>query len=149
MTPLLQMGSPIPSQYPIRSSGKTATTRSSPASINNNDPDTYTDVNANIICYDSAGEIVGGGTTNIVFVPGDDYMGFASYIDAFDSVASVEVFPTFSFNSVTYEGSDFWSEISILDDISIPQPMAALSGVRSPEQFGYHPHGFGCLCDFL
>jgi hypothetical protein len=84
--------------------------------INNNDPDTYTDVNANIICYDSAGEIVGGGTTNIVFVPGDDYMGFASYIDAFDSVASVEVFPTFSFNSVTYEGSDFWSEISILDD---------------------------------
>ena len=84
--------------------------------INNNNPDTYTDVNANIICYDSAGEIVGGGTTNIVFVPGDDYMGFASYIDAFDSVASVEVFPTFSFNSVTYEGSDFWSEISILDD---------------------------------
>jgi hypothetical protein len=84
--------------------------------ITNVNTDTYTDIRVNVICYDAADEIIGGGYTYIDFVPGEDYMGFATYIDSFGEVASVEVFPTFSYLTVYYEGSEFWSEISILDD---------------------------------
>ncbi len=84
--------------------------------IDNTSSDTYTDIRANIICYNSAGDIVGGGYTYIDFIPGSDYMGFASYVDTFDDVAYVEVYPTFSYSSLFYEGTDFWSEITILND---------------------------------
>ena len=96
--------------------------------INNIDPDTYTDIRTNVICYNSAGEIVGGGYTYIDFVPGNDYMGFATYVDAFDSVASVEVFPTFTYSSLQYEGSDFWSEISVLKDYFYSTTYGSLLG---------------------
>ncbi len=96
--------------------------------INNIDPDTHTNIRANIICYNNAGDIVGGGYTYIDFVPGSDYMGFATYVDAFDSVASVEVFPTFTYSSLQYEGSDFWSEISILDDYFYSTTYGSLVG---------------------
>jgi len=38
------------------------------------------------------------------------------FVDVFDEVASVEVYPTFTYNTVYYEGDEFWSKISILDD---------------------------------
>ena len=78
--------------------------------------DTYIDVLANVICLDSAGQIVGSGYTNINFVPGSDYMGFASLVNVFGEVSTVEVYPTFTYSSYYYEGEDFWSEIAILDD---------------------------------
>ena len=96
--------------------------------INNTDPDTYTDIRTNIICYNSAGEIVGGGYTYIDFVPGSDYMGFSTYVDAYDSVASVEVFPTFTYSSLQYEGNDFWSEISVLNDYFYSTTYGSLLG---------------------
>lgn len=96
--------------------------------INNTDPKTYTDIRTNIICYDSAGEIVGGGYTYIDFVPGSDYMGFSTYVDAYDSVASVEVFPTFTYSSLQYEGNDFWSEISVLNDYFYSTTYGSLLG---------------------
>lgn len=96
--------------------------------INNIDPDTYTDIRANIICYDSAGDIVGGGYTYIDFVPGSDTMGFATYVDTFDSVASVEVFPTLTYSSLQYEGGDFWSEISVLNDYFYSTTYGSLVG---------------------
>ncbi len=84
--------------------------------ITNSNPDTYTDIRVNIICYDADGEIVGGDYTFIDFVPGEDFMGFATYVDVYGEVASVEAFPTFTYLTNSYEGSDFWSEISILED---------------------------------
>jgi hypothetical protein len=84
--------------------------------INNADTKTYTDIRANIICYNTAGEIVGGSYTYIDFIPGSGYMGYATFVDVFDEVASVEVYPTFTYNTVYYEGDEFWSKISILDD---------------------------------
>ncbi|MBG0784308.1 MAG: hypothetical protein H0S79_04330 [Anaerolineaceae bacterium] len=96
--------------------------------INNTDPETYTDIRTNIICYNSAGEIVGGGYTYIDFVPGSDYMGFSTYVDAYDSVASVEVFPTFTYSSLQYEGNDFWSEISVLEDYFYSTTYGSLLG---------------------
>ena len=96
--------------------------------INNIDPDTHSNIRANIICYNNAGDVVGGGITYIDFVPGSDYMGFAAYVDAFDSVASVEVFPTFTYSSLLYEGSDFWSEISVLNDYFYSTTYGSLVG---------------------
>ncbi len=84
--------------------------------INNTAADTYTDIRANIICYNAAEEIIGGAYTFVDFVPGSGFMGYATYVDVFDEVASVEVYPTFTQDTIQYEGSDFWSEISILDD---------------------------------
>ncbi len=84
--------------------------------INNASAETYTDIRANIICYNVAGEIVGGSYTNVNFIPGSGYMGYATFVNVFDDVASVEVYPTFTNDSVNYEGGDFWSNISILDD---------------------------------
>lgn len=96
--------------------------------ITSSGPATYTDIRANIICYDSAGEIVGGGYTYLDFIPGDDYMGFATYVDVFGPVAAVEVFPTFSYSTLRYEGTEFWSEISILEDYFYPDGYGGLSG---------------------
>lgn len=83
--------------------------------INNEQAETYTDIRTNIICYNNAGQIVGGGYTYIDFIPGEDYMGFSSYIDAFDDVTSVDIYPTFSYNTIFYEDEDIWSVISVLD----------------------------------
>lgn len=96
--------------------------------INNSDSYTYTDIRANIICYDNAGEIVGGGYSYIDFVPGENYAGFSTYVDIFGSVASIEVFPTFSYSSMQYEGSDFWSKIVILDDYFYSTTYGGISG---------------------
>jgi uncharacterized protein YcfL len=84
--------------------------------ITNNNVETYTNIRANIICYNAAEEIIGGAYTFVDFVPGSGFMGYATYVDVFDEVASVEVYPTFTENTVQYEGSDLWSEISILND---------------------------------
>jgi hypothetical protein len=85
--------------------------------INNTDQVTYTSVRASVLCYDAAGEIVGGGFTYTDFVPAQDQMGFHTFVDAFDTVASVEVFPVLSFSSTEYEDSDeFWGRTSIIED---------------------------------
>lgn len=96
--------------------------------INNNDPDTYTQIRINIICYNSAGNIIGGGYSYLDFIPGQDYMGFIDYVDTFDEVASIEVYPTFTYSTEYYEGNDFWSDISILDDYFYEGPYGSIYG---------------------
>lgn len=85
--------------------------------INNADRVTYTNVHANILCYNAAGEIVGGGFTYADFVPAQEQMGFHAFVDTFDLVASVEVFPVLSSSSTEYEDSEeMWGRTAILDD---------------------------------
>jgi hypothetical protein len=96
--------------------------------IDNNSADTYTNIRTNVICYNNAGEIVGGGYTHLDFVPGSDFMGFAANVDTFDDVAYVEVYPTFTYGSLFYEGKDFWSEIAILDDYFYTDDFGSLLG---------------------
>ncbi len=96
--------------------------------INNINPVTYSNIRANIICYNNAGDIVGDGHAYIDFVPGSDSMGFATIVNVFDSVTSVEVFPTSTDNTLEYEGSDFWSEISVLDDYFYSTTYGSLVG---------------------
>jgi hypothetical protein len=40
-------------------------------------------------------------------------MGFSAYVDAYADVASVEVFPTFSFNTQSYNAENLWEIISV------------------------------------
>jgi hypothetical protein len=96
--------------------------------IINNDPETYTEIRVNVICYNSAGSIVGGGYSYLDFIPGDDYMGFIDYVDTFDEVASVEVYPTFTYSSEYIESNDFWSDITILDDYFYEGPYSGVYG---------------------
>jgi len=88
--------------------------------IDNLNAETYTDIRVNIIGYNAAGEIVGGGYTFIDFIPGQDYMGFASYIDSYGDVTSVEIFPTFSYNTIFYDAPDLWDIISVQDSYFYP-----------------------------
>ncbi|MDY6874120.1 MAG: FxLYD domain-containing protein [Chloroflexota bacterium] len=84
--------------------------------VSSSSDDTYTNLRANIICFDADDEIVGGGVSTLEFIPAGDYMGFASFVDTYGEVARVEVYPAFTYYTTYYKGSDFWSEIGILDD---------------------------------
>jgi hypothetical protein len=96
--------------------------------IVNNSSDTYTDIRADILCYDSAGEMVGGGVAYLDFIHLNDYMGFTAYVDTFGEVASVEVFPTLSYSTTLIDKTDFVSEISILDDYFYEDDFGSLQG---------------------
>jgi len=96
--------------------------------ISNQDATTYTDIKANIICYDSAGEVVGGGYTYLDFIPGLDYTGFATYVDAYGEVASVDIFPTFTYSTDFLDGSDIWSGIELLDDYFYEGDYGSING---------------------
>jgi hypothetical protein len=44
-------------------------------------------------------------------------MGFTSYVDIFDEQASAcEIFPTLTYNIQGKEGSDFWNDVTVVDD---------------------------------
>lgn len=88
----------------------------------------YTDVRANVICFDRDGEVVGGGYNFVNFVLGQDYSGFSTYVDTFGDVASVAVFPTVTFASQWVEEADFLSGIVIEDDYFYADELGYLQG---------------------
>lgn len=96
--------------------------------IVNNTSTTYTDIRADILCYNSAGEVVGGGSTYLDFIHLNDYMGFTGYVDTFEEVASIEVFPNLTSSSKFIDKTDFVSEISILDDYYYEDDFGSLQG---------------------
>jgi hypothetical protein len=96
--------------------------------IVNNTSTTYTDIRADILCYDSAGEVVGGGVAYLDFIHLNDYMGFTSYVDTFGEVARVEAFPNLTYSTQFIDKTDFMSEISILDDYYYEDELGFLQG---------------------
>ena len=85
--------------------------------IKNVDQFTYADFKTNILLFNADGVIVGGGIALNDFVPSQEQMGFATAVDAFDSVVSVEAYPVLTTYSKSYEDSEaFWSRSSILDE---------------------------------
>jgi len=85
--------------------------------IKNSDTNIYTDVRTSILCYDAAGQIVGGGYEYIDFVPGQGQMGFSTYLDNYDDVDSIEVFPILTYMSDSYEDTpEFWGMTYIPDE---------------------------------
>jgi hypothetical protein len=94
----------------------------------NMDSTTYTDVRANVICFNRDGEVVGGGYTFVNFVLGEAYMGFNAYVDTFGDVSSVAVFPTLTFASQWIEENDILSGIVIEDDYFYADNLGYLQG---------------------
>lgn len=82
----------------------------------NNSPTTYTNLTANILCFDDDDNIVGGGSEHLSFIHLNDYTGFTSYVDTYGEVARVEVYPTLTFNTKVIDKTDFTSEISIVEE---------------------------------
>jgi len=96
--------------------------------IVNNEEITFTNLQVYAICYDTAGEIVGGGFTYVDFIHLDDYMGFTMYVDTIGEVDSVEVFPMLSYSTQFIDKTDFLTEIIILDDYFYPNEWGYLVG---------------------
>jgi hypothetical protein len=96
--------------------------------IRNNDAETYTEVRANILCFNSTGDIVGGGFSWVSFVPGLDENGFSIGVDTYGDVASVEVFPTLTVFTDVYDVSDVGSKVSIRDNNFLPSGSGRLMG---------------------
>jgi hypothetical protein len=94
----------------------------------NTDATTYTDVRANVICFNDAGEVVGGGYTFVNFVLGGAYMGFNAYVDTFGDVSSVAVFPTVTYASQWVEEADLLSGLVIEDDYFYTDNLGYLQG---------------------
>jgi hypothetical protein len=85
--------------------------------VKNADTKLFTDIRTSILCYNQAGEIIGGGYTYVDFVPGQDQMGFRTYIDNYDTVASIEAFPMLSYITDEFEASEeLGGRLSIIDD---------------------------------
>ncbi len=96
--------------------------------VSSSSENTYTDLRANIICYDANDQIVGGGVGNLEFIPGGDYLGFAAYVATYGDVTRVEVYPAFTYFTTYYKGDDFWSEVGIVDDHFYADDFGILQG---------------------
>lgn len=81
--------------------------------IYNSDSVTYTDIRVSFICYNHAGDVVGGGMEYLDFVHDDDYIGFSLYVDVFDDVEAVDVFPYMSWATEKVEVPDPYSIFSV------------------------------------
>jgi len=77
---------------------------------------TFTNININVLCFDKAGDLVGGGNTYLDFIHLNDYMGFITTVDAFGEIARVEAFPNLSYGTDYIDKTDFLSKIKILED---------------------------------
>lgn len=96
--------------------------------INNVDSDTVTDARVNVLLLDTAGEIVGGGYSYVDFIPGNGYMGFYCYVDAYGDVASVELYPTLTYSTDFIEDPNIFSNITLLDDYFYTGPYDNILG---------------------
>jgi hypothetical protein len=94
----------------------------------NTDTVAYTDVRANVICFNRDGEVVGGGYTFANFVLGQDYTGFNAYVDTFGDVASVAVFPSVTNASQWVEETDLLTGLVIEYDYFSEDDLGYLQG---------------------
>ncbi len=84
--------------------------------IVNNSSNIYTDLRADILLYNAAGDVVGGGSTYLDFILADDYMGFTTFADAYDEVVRVEAFPTFNYSVSIMDEADYMYGVSVVED---------------------------------
>ncbi|MGI6740784.1 MAG: hypothetical protein ACOX7C_04775 [Brevefilum sp.] len=97
--------------------------------VYNDDPIVYTDVRATIVLTNSDGNVVGGGYTYIDFIPGYDEMGFSAYVDAYDTVETVEIYPVTSYGTKEYDDTnELWERVSIIDYTFYPDEYDLLYG---------------------
>ena len=80
----------------------------------NNDSEAYTNVRVDVIAYDSAGVVIGGGFTNVNFIPGNDQVGISINGFVSDDPVTYEFFPRMSFISNDISNSQLTENINVL-----------------------------------
>jgi hypothetical protein len=76
----------------------------------------YKNIGINIICYNSAGNIVGGNRAYVDFIPDYGEAGFSTYVETYDDVATTEIYPVISSSTETIEFADQWSKLPVLEE---------------------------------
>jgi hypothetical protein len=84
--------------------------------IKNTSADTLLQYDVQVICYDINGDFAGAGRDYVEFIPGENQMGFSTFVDTYAEVASVEVLPVLTSWTSAYQGDDFWNDITITED---------------------------------
>lgn len=84
------------------------------AVMTNNSATTYTNVRVDMIAYDSAGMVVGGGYTTVNFIPGNSKVGLSINGFVSDDPVTYEFYPKLSILSNETNDSNLFTDLSIL-----------------------------------
>lgn len=82
--------------------------------MTNNSATTYTNVRVDMLAYDAAGLVVGGGFTTLNFIPGNTKMGLSINGFVSDDPVRYEFFPKLSLLSNETTDGDLFTDISVL-----------------------------------
>lgn len=83
--------------------------------LTNKDNVTYTDLTVVAVGYNSADDIIGGGSGYVDFVPAKDQLGFSLYAVLSETPARMEVYASVNSWSTKLEGGDWWNNIQVVD----------------------------------
>jgi len=84
------------------------------AVMTNSSDTTYTNVRVDMIAYDSAGMVVGGGYTNVNFIPGNSQVGVSIYGFVSDDPVTYEFFPRTGILTSESDDASVFQDISVL-----------------------------------
>jgi hypothetical protein len=80
----------------------------------NNDSEAYTNVRVDVIAFDSAGVVIGGGFTNVGFIPGNDQVGISINGYVSDDPVTYEFFPRMNILSNTIDNADLSQNLTVV-----------------------------------
>jgi len=96
--------------------------------LSNADEITYTEVSINAIAYNGRGEIVGGGSGYVEFVPPEDTIGVSVPATVTEAPARVEIYPSLSAYSASLPGGKWWDNIKVEDWSFVTTSSGELAG---------------------
>ncbi|MGV7975393.1 MAG: hypothetical protein AB2L16_00680 [Anaerolineaceae bacterium] len=96
--------------------------------LSNADEVTYTEVSINAIAYNAKGEIVGGGSGYMEFVPSKDTLGVSVPATVTEAPTRVEIYPSLSAYSASLPGGKWWNNIKVEDWSFVTTSSGQLAG---------------------
>ena len=96
--------------------------------LSNADELTYTEVSINAIAYNAKGEIVGGGSGYMEFVPPEDTVGVSVPATVTEAPVRVEIYPTLSAYSASLPGGKWWNNVKVEDWSFVTTDTGQLAG---------------------
>lgn len=96
--------------------------------LSNADELTYTEVSINAIAYNAKGEIVGGGSGFMEFVPPEDTIGVSVPATVTEAPTRVEIYPSLSAYSASLPGGRWWDNIKVEDWSFVTTSSGELAG---------------------
>ena len=96
--------------------------------LSNADEVTYTEVSINAIAYNAKGEIVGGGSGYMEFVPSKDTLGVSVPATVTEAPTRVEIYPSLSAYFASLPGGKWWNNIKVEDWSFVTTSSGQLAG---------------------